>query len=847
MQKLSIILLMLIASVNLYAAKYKYKFNDTPVSKALAQLVKENPEAKLTFIYNELDTYTTSTVIDTNDLISAVKAIVARKPIMVTEKNGHILVEALQKGKYRFSGKLLNEYQEPVAHATVLLLNPKDSVVITYGISKKDGSFLIPCDRKPVIAKISSTGYDTMVMDFTSTSIGSLRMNTRTIDLDNVTVLADETQLLSDRTVFVPLQRQKNSAMTGIELIDHLAIPQIRVNANGVLETNAGKPVSVFIDYIAASESDLSSMNMQDVKRVEYLELPADPRFQGAKYVVNFIMEKYLYGGYMKFSGDKTLNINYQWIQANARLQYKKMTYDIVGYGEYNLNHHDATEKTEVFRLPQPDGNLKTINRLSNTLASKDKNEIYRTSFKATYNSEKITAQTTISAGINDNPSTNQSGDVIYQLEEFPNSSFSSQSSKNEKFIKFNGSYFFSLPEKITMTFSPAYTLSHTDQKSVYSEQNFQPITNGAKDNTDNLYAFLNFNRNFDKWGSITAYGSGQYDYYRTRYSGSADDYDKSKVYRYKAGVSYSLNTDKFYGDAELGWTWDHSRFNSYSSVTNSPSATVSLSYLINKIHRLQTEFEYSTWAPNASFKSEAVIEANHLMSYTGNSKLVPSPNYYVSLSYSWMPSNRGYLYLYGNIWNLKNRYVYDYQPTAEKMIRYIRQPLGDYHIIRYGLSGRLTLFNRNLIINGTLSDYIARNGRPYGYTISSLLYSLRATYWLKDFYFVGYFSSPAKYSDGFMVGDIYVDKSIYYLMAGWSNKNWNIRLRANNFARWNWISHKQWFTSEYYDQSTIYQDINRHAKFNLSVTYTFNYGKKLRDEDELSTRNASSSGILKQ
>ncbi|MDE6794699.1 MAG: hypothetical protein K2J63_05275, partial [Muribaculaceae bacterium] len=83
--------------------------------------------------------------------------------------------------------------------------------------------------------------------------------------------------------------------------------------------------------------------------------------------------------------------------------------------------------------------------------------------------------------------------------------------------------------------------------------------------------------------------------------------------------------------------------------------------------------------------------------------------------------------------------------------------------------------------------------------------------------------------------------------MAGWSNKNWNVRLTANNFARWNWTSHKQWLTSEYYDQSTIYQDINRHAKFSLSLTYTFNYGKKLRDEDELSIRNASSSGILKQ
>lgn len=848
MRKLTIMLLMLfLASANLYAAKYKFKFNDTPVSKALAQLVRENPEAKITFIYNELDTYTTSATINTDNLLAAVKTITEKKPIIVTEKRGRILVEALQKGKYRFSGKLLNEYQEPVAHATILLLNPKDSVVLTYGITKNDGSFIIPCDQKPVLAKISSTGYDTMLVSFTSTSIGNLKLTTRIIDLDNVTVLADETRLLSDRTIFVPLQRQKNSAMTGLELIDRLAIPQIRPNHSGGFETTAGRPVDVFIDYMEASDADLSSMNLQDVKRVEYLEAPADPRFMGKKYVINFIMEKYLYGGYAKFMGNKSLNMNYQWLQANARLQYKKMTYDIVGYGEYDINRHDGTERTEVYSLPQPDGEIKTINRFSNTLSSKERIENYRASFKATYNSEKITAQSTISAGINDRPDTKQEGSVEYDSEDYTNSSFSNESSNHEKFIKFNGAYYFSLPQSITMTFSPSYTFSHTDQNSVYSEQNFQPIVNGADDDTSNLYARLNINRNFGKKNSLTLYGSGQYDYYRTRYSGSADAYDKSKVYRYKTGLTYSLNTDNFFADAELGWIWDRSRFNTNSSINSSPLAEISVAYLINRIHRLNATFEYSTWAPNASFKSKAVIEANHLMSYTGNSKLVPSPNYFAQLTYSWIPSNKGYIYLYGNIWKLRNRFVYEYQPTADKMIRYIRQPLGAYHLIRFGLSGRLTLLDRKLILSGSLSDYIARNGQPYDYTVSSLMYNLSATYWLNDFYFVGSFSSPAKYSDGFMVGDIYEDKSTYYFMAGWANTNWNIRFVANNFARWNWNSHKQWFTSQFYDQSTTYFDIRRHANLAISITYTFNYGKKLRDEDELSTRNATSSGILKQ
>ena len=217
-----------------------------------------------------------------------------------------------------------------------------------------------------------------------------------------------------------------------------------------------------------------------------------------------------------------------------------------------------------------------------------------------------------------------------------------------------------------------------------------------------------------------------------------------------------------------------------------------------------------------------------------------------VDLSYNWMPSKNGNIQAFGYLWKVFDRYVYEYQPSGDKMIRYIRQPMGDYHLIEFGVSGTLYLFDRSLMLNGTLKEYIARNGAPFDYTLSNLWFNLRATYWLKDFYISGYYGSPSNYSDGFMVGDIYEDKASYSLSAGWANNNWNVRLMAINFARWNWASHKQRFTSEYYDRSFISFDKNRHADFNVTVTYTFNYGKKLRDIENLSTRDSSSSGILR-
>ena len=144
MKRIFILLSMAVVCITAIAARYNYTFKDTPVAQALAILVKDNPEAKITFIYNEMDDYKTSATISTDNLKDAVKAIVARNPISISEKKGKILVEAMQKGKFRYAGTLVNEYQEPVAHATVMLLNQKDTLVMTYGFTSKDGNFIIP-------------------------------------------------------------------------------------------------------------------------------------------------------------------------------------------------------------------------------------------------------------------------------------------------------------------------------------------------------------------------------------------------------------------------------------------------------------------------------------------------------------------------------------------------------------------------------------------------------------------------------------------------------------------------------------------------------------------------------
>jgi hypothetical protein len=182
--------------------------------------------------------------------------------------------------------------------------------------------------------------------------------------LDEVVIEARNQRLGAEVSTYIPTAKQKNSAQTAAELLNRMAIPQLRISPKDEILDLAGKSVDVFIDFLPASKEDMNGMRMQDVKKVEYYDFPTDPRFLGKAHVVNFVMQKYEYGGYVKLYGwENTSNVG----QASVygKLQYKRMTFDIAGGANYLNYKHAGSDIYETFRLPQADGSLKTFERNS--------------------------------------------------------------------------------------------------------------------------------------------------------------------------------------------------------------------------------------------------------------------------------------------------------------------------------------------------------------------------------------------------------------------------------------------------------------------------------------------------
>lgn len=122
-------------------------------------------------------------------------------------------------------------------------------------------------------------------------------------ELNEVVVQAELQSMAHNKASYIPTKQQRNAAVNGTALLQTLAIPQLQVNTlTGSVTTNAGNAVAFFIDGVPASASDIADMNTRDVKRVEVLDHPTDPKFRNAEHVVNYIMQHYEWGGYTKLS-----------------------------------------------------------------------------------------------------------------------------------------------------------------------------------------------------------------------------------------------------------------------------------------------------------------------------------------------------------------------------------------------------------------------------------------------------------------------------------------------------------------------------------------------------------------
>lgn len=439
------------------ASGFHYTFRNESLSSALSRLSLEHPDLEINFIYDELENYRTSANIDTDDAYTAIRAIAGTNPISVSTQRGRFYVEALQHGKYRYTGNTVDTDREPLAGVTVLLLAPKDSTVVTYGTTDSEGRFVIPCDRQNVTAKFTCVGYKTVYKTFTSLSTGTIVMHQLPVALKAVNIRADQVYLSTDKNTYIPTSRQKKAAQNAVDLLRRMALPQLMIAPGATTVSDVfGKAVPVFINFIPATTQDLEGMKITDVRKVELIEYPADPRFGGAEKVLNFVMQQYEYGGYTKASASATtLNGWSDKENVYSKFTYKRMTYDLTAGANNHDYRHNSNDTKATYTLGGED-NTRAIGRDETVDASLDKSRRYPVSFRASYVTDRFTATNFLSYIHSGTPAQDMAGHLAIDAMPDNACSFSRSESSRANDVYYRGSFWGSTSRDLSLELTPS-------------------------------------------------------------------------------------------------------------------------------------------------------------------------------------------------------------------------------------------------------------------------------------------------------------------------------------------------------------------------------------------------------
>ena len=671
----------------------------------------------------------------------------------------------------------------------------------------------------------------------------------RTKQLNEIVIEEQMQNVKPAVATYYPGSNQKKSAQDAIDLLSQMGIPQIRVNpvSNSVLTLN-GQPVAIYIDMQPASVEQMNALRPEDVRKVEYLVYPSDPRYQHKPYVVNYTLRRYEMGGYAKFTGKGNIMAGSGSGLAYGKIAYRRMTYDLIVSDKYTDRHNHGTDRKQVFRFPGADGSINEIVRENLMKHSRLQQNNLGMSFRAVYRADKTSIANTFSLDATNRPRLNTVGTVRFTPDIYKQSDYTSSSSSRVLYPVWSGNFYFDFGCGYQLNAVTQLQYQRTKSNSAYRGADETDIINNATDEAIQGQLMLQANKNINDNNIIDIKGYYIFNNDKVEYTGTTLSTDRFRQMAYGALAGYSYQSGNFYGRFEGGIIGERNKIDDISMSDIVPLCNLDVQYAFNKKNSLNLSASYNSNLVDQSDKTPTLLRENELLYKTGNPDLKNTRWSSVDLQYTWLPDNKFQMAASGGWSRYFDRPVPLFTPTGPdgNMLRSIINS-GDCQNFDIGVSFTARLFSRSLVLQVQPRMWFSKLTGIYSDTYNYLMVSANATYYFKPFYASVYYSTADRGLTQYSLNDtFYRGKSSYQFKIGWRYKNWNISAAAVNIFRRSWIDQTTHLNSKYFDQYNTVYGSGSHQFVNLTASYTFGFGKKVRRGDEVQTVDAGSSAIMK-
>ena len=279
MKRLSFILL-LCAFVSVASAqKVTCNFQDITLSDALKYIQAQTTDYDITFIYDELEDFRVTTLIQNKSIPDAIVQIVGFYPVRVVKSGAHeIYLECTHKTDRHLKGTIIDEKGLPVAYANIAILNPSDSTLLCGGVSNESGYFAIPLEQERVLARISYVGYKTIYKLCYNENIERIRLHPDNYTINGVVIQGERPKaVLQGNSLVMNVEGTVMERMGTAE--DVLTrVPMIAKRGEGFEILGKGTPLIYLNNRKLTDLNELRNIQSDFIRNVEVIQNP------GARY-----------------------------------------------------------------------------------------------------------------------------------------------------------------------------------------------------------------------------------------------------------------------------------------------------------------------------------------------------------------------------------------------------------------------------------------------------------------------------------------------------------------------------------------------------------------------------------
>ncbi len=317
----------------------------TSLSKVLEQIDRSTDSVSISFMYQQLEDYPVTDVINTDDPVKAVFKAVGFYPVKVTMANGGriVVVEPRLVTSTKVKGRVTDENGKAIEYATVRLYTIGDSTFIGSGVTNSVGDFVIPANVTAANLTVTALGYIPVTQTVNSGKPVNVVVRANPIELNSVTVEAkyltvDEGGKLTAR----PSTSQVKHSSDVYGLLGQMPLPGVYVDEIQRSITAFNEAPVILVDGIERDMNDLLAIRPSNVSRIEYItDIPAKYIERRPPVVINIVLKEPQEGGSAWGFAQSAVNTGF--IDANGGTSYNqgKSEFSV----SYNYSYRDYNER----------------------------------------------------------------------------------------------------------------------------------------------------------------------------------------------------------------------------------------------------------------------------------------------------------------------------------------------------------------------------------------------------------------------------------------------------------------------------------------------------------------------